>query len=180
MNEVTCTLMITLSVNICNPISQKTYDNIISTIPFYSLKCTCGLSGLLIGHGSYPRSIKIEGSKTALTIQRVRCKACDRTHAILLSSMIPYSQISLEDQLDIIKDDSIPKGQKMMERNPSIDENNVQSILLQFQRHWKQKILSQGISLALSSDLVQQCFCSFNRQFMQIKTTPNILFLRPT
>ena len=67
-----------------------------------------------------------------------------------------------------------------MERNPLVDESSIHCILRQFRLHWQQKLLSQGITLQPLDTLVNICFSHFSRQFMQIKTTPNILFLRPT
>lgn len=173
--------MITLSVDICNPISQKFYDDIISSLQFHQLTCTCGCSGCLTGHGYYTRSLKTDGTKIKLHICRVKCKACGCTHAILLSNIVPYSQIPLEDQVDVISDYlKSNDGVSIMERNPEIDENNIQSVIRQYRHHWKQRLLAVRVSMEPISTLIKQCFSLFNRQFMQIKSTPNILFLRPT
>jgi hypothetical protein len=67
-----------------------------------------------------------------------------------------------------------------MNRNPLLDESCVHSILRSFQMHFRQMLLSAGISLAPLSQLISGCFFCFQRQFMQIKRTPNILFLKPT
>ena len=64
--------------------------------------------------------------------------------------------------------------------NPEIDESNIASVLRQFRRFWKERILSQGISLDGHNHLIRQSFAFFTRQFMQIKCTPNILFIMPT
>ncbi|WP_434084494.1 DUF6431 domain-containing protein [Lacrimispora xylanisolvens] len=53
-------------------------------------------------HGYYHRSIKSEESVIRLHICRVKCSYCGTTHALLLSSIVPYSQISLSDQVSII------------------------------------------------------------------------------
>lgn len=173
--------MITLSADISKTISQKIYDDIVSAVPFYQLACTCGFSGCLIGHGSYLRSIKTEGSKKTLRISRVKCKVCGGTHAILITHIVPYSQVTLHDHLTIIPDSTTPKEpSSIMEHNPAIDENNIGSIIRQYRRHWEQRLLSERIPLSPFSRLVGQCFSFFGRQFMQIKSTPNILFLRPT
>jgi len=173
--------MITLSADICNPISQKIYNDIISAIPFYQLTCTCHRSGCLIGHGSYRRSVKTDGVKISIQVCRVKCKICGKTHAILIEHIVPYSQIALMDQHAIISGNAARNAcSSLMERNPAIDENNVHSIIRQYRRHWEQKLLSEGIPLSHLPLLVKQCFSFFGRQFMQIKNTPNILFLRPT
>jgi len=173
--------MITLSVDICNPISQKIYNDIISSLQFHQLSCPCGHSGCLIGHGYYNRYIKADGNKVSLKICRVKCKICNTTHALLLASIVPYSQISLEDQIDIVSSyTQSEEGSSVMERNSLIDENNIKSIIRQYRQHWQQRLISEKIPLSPVFDLVKQCFSFLNRQFMQIKCTPNILFLRPT
>ena len=64
----------------------------------------------------------------------------------------------------------------VMDRNILIDENNVKYIIRQFRRHWKQRILSLGLSL--SDHLTVPSLAAFSRQFMQIHRTRNILFQR--
>ena len=172
--------MITLSVHIFNTISQKIYDDIIYSISFYSLTCTCGHSGCLIGHGSYQRFMKFDGAKIPLQISRVLCCSCGKTHALLPAFIVPYSQISLCEQVNIISENSPTKANSVMEQNPAIDESNVNSIIRQYNHHWKQRLASEKIPLLPLTLLVKQCFSCFNRQFMQIKNTPNILFLTPT
>lgn len=50
--------MITITVPFDNPLNQKTYENLINTLQFHQLQCTCGHSGCLTIHGYYPRSLK--------------------------------------------------------------------------------------------------------------------------
>ena len=50
--------MITVSVDFCNPISQKIYDNVINSLQFHRLSCPCGHSGCLTVHGYYDRTLK--------------------------------------------------------------------------------------------------------------------------
>lgn len=171
--------MITLSVDLCNPISQKNYDDIVFSIPYYKLKCTCGLSGSLIGHGSYFRSIKTGDAKITLKIQRVRC-SCDKTHALLLSTMVPHAQIPLPDQHAIIECSNDDEIRAFLEQNPIIDENNAKSIRRRHRLHWEQRLLAERIPLSPVVTLVEACFSSYHRAFMQIKATPNILFTKPT
>ena len=94
--------MITITVPFDNPLNQKTYENIINTLQFHQLQCTCGHSGCLTLHGYYTRSLKKDDSEIPLSICRVRCSHCGRTHALLPSLLVPYSQVSLQDQISII------------------------------------------------------------------------------
>ncbi len=95
----TSNLMITVSVCESNPISQKSYDDLMEQVAPCLLPCTCSCRGSLIRYGSYRRHIKTDGSKFPLRIQRVLCRSCGRSHALLTSAMVPYSQIPLEDQV---------------------------------------------------------------------------------
>ena len=174
-------LMITLSVDFCNPISQKIYDDVINSLQFHQLTCTCGRSGCLTIHGYYRRTVKSGDSGLRLRVCRVICSECGRTHALLLASIVPYSQISLPDQVDIIShSESDGDFSSLMDATPSIDESSVRSVVRRFRQHWKQRLLSEDIPLSVSLAFVRRCFSSFRRQFMQIKCTPNLFFLTPT
>ena len=120
--------------------------------------------------------IKQDGELVELRIRRVICSECGSTHALLLSEIVPYSRTLLEDQADIIS--GSPAA--VMERNPLIDESCVHSIFRQFKKHWEQVLLAAGIPFRPLRSLVGTCFSFRSCQFMQIKRTPNILFLKPT
>jgi len=171
--------MITLFVEENNPITPNFYNSLIINLQFHRLTCTCGLSGCLSVHGYYNRSVKVSDGKFVFRICRVKCSCCGCTHALLLSSMVPYSQISLQDQTSIIT--SYEEGAlaiAVMEHTPSIDESNLHYIISSYRKHWKQRLLA--FRLKFSKKISQSCFLIFNRQFMQIKSTPNILFLNTT
>lgn len=173
--------MITIHVKDLNHISQKFYDDIIAMIDIRKLICTCGNCKSLIHHGNYSRTVKTPNGAVRLRINRVKCTICGCTHAILLSSIIPYSQIVLKDQMDIINCYENQFGyDKIFESNLSIDENNVHSVILRYCRYWKPRILSYDPSVFSVELLIKYCFSIFQRQFMQIKSTSNRLFMFPT
>ena len=174
-------LMITVSVDFCNPISQKIYDDVINSLQFHRLTCPCGHSGCLTIHGYYDRTVKSGDSDLRLHVCRLICRECGHTHALLLSSIVPYSQISLPDQVNILEH-ALSDGDfsAVMDATPSIDESCVRSVIRRFRRHWEQRLLSENIRLSLSTLFIRCCFSAFHRQFMQIKSTTNILFLTPT
>lgn len=95
--------MITVFVSENNPISQKSYDDAMDQLDPFRLPCTCGCSGSLIRYGSYRRSVKADGTKFPLIIRRVLCQSCGRSHALIPSSLVPYSQIPLKDQASLIQ-----------------------------------------------------------------------------
>ena len=173
--------MITFSIERCNPLTQNIYDDAISSLQFHQLSCTCGHCGCLCVHGYYTRSFKTPDGKIPLHICRLRCKECGRTHALLPSVIVPYSQVSAPDQADIIRHFHDKAALlSLLDHLPCVDENNVKYILRSFLRHWKQRLLSCGIPLAPFTQLLSGCFSSYGRQFMQIKRTPNLLFTKTT
>lgn len=173
--------MITITVHFDNPLNQKTYENLINTLQFHQLPCTCGHSGCLTVHGYYNRSLKEEDSEITLSICRVKCSHCGKTHALLPSCLVPYSRVSLQEQAAIISAyENSGDLVSIMDRTPSIDENLIASIIKRYITHWMQKIRSFRIDLSFPSCLAEQCFSLFMNQFMQIRQTPNILFLTPT
>ena len=173
--------MITIFVQENNPITPNFYNNLISNLQFHKLHCSCDHSGCLTVHGYYYRYLKTPSGKLRFRICRVKCEVCGKTHAILLSSFVPYSQISLKDHVEIIEafEDVAPTA-SLLKSNDSIDESRFRYIIRQYLNHWKQKLLSEKIALAPSSDLIQSCFKHYSRQFMQIRRTTNLIFSSTT
>lgn len=173
--------MITLFVEENNPLTPNFYNNVIANLQFHRLKCSCGQAGCLSVHGYYHRHIKVSDGKLSFRICRVRCVSCGKTHSLLLSSMVPYSQIALKDQVVIIHayEDHRPTAQ-MLKNLDAVDESSFRYIIRQYLKHWKQKLLSQRIPVLSVSELCRNCFHFFCRQFMQIHCTPNLFFLNTT
>ena len=173
--------MITIFLKDCNHISQSFYDSVINNTQLHQVRCSCGHSCCLRPHAYYRRSLKTASGKISLRIQRVVCTECGHTHALLLSSIVPYSQIMANDQHRICKDyESGSNPYKICNQNPLIDENNVKSVVLNFRRRWMEKLRSLKIRLSPFSDLVRSCFSDYSMQFMQIRITTNRLFIDTT
>ena len=156
-------------------LTQDNYNKFIENIEFHKLTCSCGMSGQLIKHAYYNRHIKTPDGVITLTILRVKCKCCNKTHALFPECIVPYSQILLADHISIIKaynNDS--SFESIMIANEFIDESNISYIIKQYLRYWKERIISFAISLDLS--ISKQCLKFFKQQFMQIKCISNILF----
>lgn len=103
--------MITLYVEENNPITPNFYNNLIADLQFHRLTCPCGHSGCLSVHGYYTRSLMTPDGNCSFRICRMICSCCHHTHALLLSSFVPYSQISLFAQTEIIS--SIEAGNSL-------------------------------------------------------------------
>lgn len=170
--------MITIILDKINTLNQISYNNFLQNIEMHQLSCSCGLSGCLIKHGYYNRSIKTSHGIILLSILRVKCKHCGKTHAIFPVLIVPYSNILLDTHLSIITA-YISKSsfEPIMMANEYIDESNIKYIIRQFLRHWKERIASFRFSVFDSLDTISnQCLNTFKRQYMQIKCTTNILF----
>lgn len=169
--------MITILVKNCNQISQEFYDSIVNALQIHQFTCTCGHSACLSIHGYYTRSIKGQDKILKLRIRRVRCSECGCTHAILLSSLVPYSQISLPDQqricLDYEKNSDV---YSICSDKITIDENNVKHVLRNYRRKWREMIRTLKISLSSITNLVLTCFSFYSQQVMQIRRVNNVLF----
>lgn len=156
-------------------LTQKSYSEFVENINFNRLTCSCGMSGQLVKHAYYSRHIKTPNGIIELKILRVKCKCCNKTHAVFPVCIVPYSQILQEDHLAIIKAyNSHSSFEPIMLANEFIDESNISYIIKQYLKYWKELIISFKISLDLN--ISKQCLHYFKRQFMQIKCTPNIKF----
>jgi hypothetical protein len=174
-------LMITIKTENYNLISQDFYNKTINSLDLNLISCTCGHSGCLIRYGSYKRKVQMKGKILTLTVIRVYCTECGHTHALLLSSLIPYSQIPLNVQTAAIHAyESGHSLSRVLAGHCFIDENNLKAVIRAYRLHWKERLRSVCLSFAEGASLVIGCFSHFSRQFMQIKTTVNKLFLLPT
>ena len=111
--------MITLITEKNNTLTPNFYNSFISNLQFHQLKCPCGHAGGLSIHGYYHRYIKTSNGKIKFHICRVICEHCVKTHALLLSSMVPYSQLPLEDHVQIIEAFAISAKSEVAKTVPS-------------------------------------------------------------
>lgn len=173
--------MITVFVSENNPISQKSYVDAVNQIDLFCLPCTCGCHGSLIRYGSYRRHVKAGGTKFPLIIQRVLCHSCGRSHALIPSGLVPYSQIPLEDQVSLIEAFEEGSGpEAVLDANPEIDDRTPPRLIRVYLACWRERLLSERIILRPLIRLTRQCLSLFGKQFMQIKNTPNIFYPPPT
>lgn len=159
--------MIMINVNQIDDINQIIYNEYIFKLDLNKIKCSCSCTGKLKKHGYYKRNIKIKGVKKELYVLRVKCNYCNKTHAILLSSIIPYKQILLIDCFSIIKnrEDKYILNQIMAE-NLLIDESNIQYVIKQYNLLEFNGMIEEQL---MCTELSFFCFVIFDCQFLQIK-----------
>ena len=167
--------------------SQDFYDNVVDDTLIPLLQCpSCKHTGCLVKFGKYTRSVKTKGVLVRLSVQRVICKECSdskrkHTHALIPSDLVPYSQVPMSDQLDIIISKDSKEGiEEVLSRNPLLDMNYVYHLLSLYMRVWEARINSEHILLQEPSVTCCSCFTVYSMQFMQIKKVPICLFLPST
>lgn len=170
--------MITLIVEGCNDLSQEIYDKILDIIPLYQIRCVCGAVGQLVRHAYYSRKVKRRKRTIELCVLRVKCKSCGRTHAILTDQIVPYEQVAVDIQREmILLSVWSPEIQKLLEGNQDITESDVAAVKRRFKKHWKERLAAMGKEITDSIyDLVCSAFSNFHRQFMQIRSGINLAF----
>lgn len=70
----------------------KVIEDYENTLNFGYLTCPDCDSDELISYGTYERYVVANGVSMPITIKRVMCKHCGRTHAIIPSFLIPHFQ----------------------------------------------------------------------------------------
>lgn len=121
--------------------------------------------------------LNTENNSVTLRILRVKCMNCKSTHAVLLYFIVPYSQYALEVHLKALQSDFLNKFIDWIEWNEGINEYSYYYIRSQFQKYWKERLMSER--MRLNPDLFKSCFKIFSLQFMQIKCTKNIFYPSP-
>jgi len=95
--------------------------------------------------------------------------------------MVPYSRISLDDQLFIASCQGFPDAVCFLQsRIPDLSEWTIRYVWNGFRRIWKQRLISEGIPLSPLPELIRRCFKVYNRQFLQIHRGINTLFIQTT
>lgn len=134
------------------------YNDSIRKLKPYSLKCSCGCRGSLIKYGRYKRRI----DNYDILIQRVYCKNCKVTHALLPIFIIPYERNSICCVMDMINCDIICKADYELIRYKNI------------YNEWIKKMNIKGINNCDGLELIIT-FCAnrYNMGFMQSKLRLN-------
>ncbi|MEG0329793.1 MAG: DUF6431 domain-containing protein [Erysipelotrichaceae bacterium] len=152
---------------------QILYNNILSTLDFTNIECSCGSDHCLTKHAYYNRKIKTIHGTSVLKVLRVKCSNCKHTHAVMFSCIIPYSQIMLRQHLDIIGS-ILSKPNEDLMITYMIEESTIRYIKKQYKTHWEACLAESKISLDIH--LPSYCFSLFKKQFMQIKKLCNFPF----
>lgn len=107
--------------------NQKIYDDFINSIHVSTILCsTCNMPSFHF-HGTYSRSITINTIKISIKVTRVKCKHCNKTHAILCAPIIPYISISNDDLIELM---TIPEESILEFNHIRYFKNKIKTICL--------------------------------------------------
>lgn len=159
------------TLNVKNENIQDLYNHFIDhEVDFQNLQCSCHNHGCLTKHAYYMRTIKTRFGSFRLRIVRAKCSVCNHTHALLISCIVPYSQVLLKQHMKIITTPTSLLENLMIQYN--IDEFQIRYIKRQYHRCWIMSL--KDFKVRIDDSLAQYCFLYFKKQFMQIRNTTNI------
>lgn len=166
-------MIIVLTHMIAN-ISLSCYTQLTSALKLPDIQCPCCENCGMHIFAYYQRYVKNSDSpeKTKLRILRVRCDNdnCRVTHAVLPSTIVPYSQITMSDTISIIEAQSKDDTRKILYANLLISIEDIRKIKLKFKNFWKSRI--QNIKASMGSDsFFIECISVYKMHFMQLPPT---------
>lgn len=172
--------MIALMKTICNGIIKTILEKEDKIVDYYknidnlyagSLICPeCKCSGQCIKHGKYLRHIIFDenndNSKTTINIQRVRCRNCNKTHALIPVFIIPF-KIHEASFFILLVQAFLTKNE-----NPYINRFKKDYLL------WNNRLKSHDIEITLlnldeiyvkCSKLFFMCFMQTHKPYVKVK-----------
>lgn len=119
--------------------------------------------------------LNTENIQSLLRILRVKCMSCKSTHAVLLYFIVPYSQYALEVHLKALQSDFLNTFIDWIEWNEEINEYSYYYIRSQFQKYWKERLMSE--SMRLKTHLFKSCFKIFHYNLCRLNALEIFLSL---
>jgi len=83
-------------------INKDNYNEIINSLNFESIECNICHDHHWNVHARYSRSIDFFNRSHKIKIIRIICCSCNKTHALLIQDMIPYSRLNHDDIISIV------------------------------------------------------------------------------
>ena len=139
---------------------QLFYEHLISILFLNSSirKSPCCEKGILIKHGYYTRCFRTHSGEETLTILRVKCSVCCKTHALLPSDLIPYCQCGTESSISFILNYEAGKNcdEGLADTNGLLDENDYYRCIKKYKTNWKGRIESLHFNIhKLSENFIE-------------------------
>ena len=137
-------IMIILKFKKSNTNFKKIIQNYLNAVNFGPLVCPNCYSHDICRWGFYHRNVvffsdesKSNFESDIIKIQRVRCKSCGKTHALLPIGIIPYKQLTTEIVNEIIISISSTSLDNTFSRFNYVSESSIKKIWLDFKKKHK-------------------------------------------
>lgn len=152
-------------------ITPEKYNDVTAKLELHYIHCNCGHAGCLVRHGYYSRKLKTSRGTYIFKILRVKCKECGRTHAILPELIVPYSQLPVDSQHEMLLHSLGSEAlEYLLSQNPDITESDVLRVRARFRKYWRERLAAAFTDLnAALTVLLDRCYKCFFRQFMQVR-----------
>lgn len=187
--------MIILFYEKSNTILKKTIQNYLNTVNFGVLECPNCHSNDIIKWGFYERGVLFFSNTEQYTVeydyikvQRVRCKSCGKTHALLPMGIVPYKQLSSEIIISVINEIASTNIEAAFSVFNFISEYTIKKLWIHFKKkHFpllstltKTRNVLNAISLIKENINIQLDYIyNYKRVFMQNKLScVNITHIR--
>lgn len=151
------------------------------TYNFGVLVCPACDSTVVIRWGTYERNViywkdDIQMESQVLTVQRIRCKSCNRTHALLPIGIIPYKQFSSEVVTTVLKETNTNTIERISDLY-YISENLIRKWISDFKEKHLSRLRTQlndtveNMLEIIDRSIVEKVkyIMQYDRCFMQIK-----------
>lgn len=164
---------------------KEIIQNYLNTVNFGLLECPNCHSNDIIKWGFYERGVLFFSNTEQfnveydyLKVQRVRCKSCGKTHALLPIGIIPYKQLSSEIVISVIAEIASTNVEKAFTIFNFISEYTIKKLWIDFKKkHFsllttltKTRNVLDAISLIKENINTQLDYIyNYKRVFMQIK-----------
>lgn len=146
---------------ILNKFNRKAYKNYIDDLEVSILRCSCGCKGSCIKYGKYKRKFVKNDKISYIYIQRIYCKSCLATNALLPVGIVPYHTLCLDDMMEIIE---------TYEDNPKDTYDTEANRVIKRYKIWKERLNSIGITFKDELiKIISFCALNFRMCFMQSK-----------
>ena len=176
--------MILLKLSKYNKNFKKCIEKYLKLINFGYIECPHCHSTEIIRWGFYERNVIFFGTNNKLEslvikVQRVRCKSCLHTHALLPFGIIPYKQFS-DEVISKVLNDVIVLDNSLEEVSEKylIDDNTIKSWIKEFKNKHLSRVsilvkcnnIKKMYQLFLKNDINKECYLyQYSKCFMQNK-----------
>lgn len=148
-------------------INQDSYDDIVNNIDYKSIVCPYCMNVGFRRTGFYYRYLETADTHSIfrLKVLRVRCEACNRTHAVFVLYIIPYSRISAITKHAVLQYQSLAKALAASEFS-FLSLEQLKRIFQVFKKVWASLLWTHNLTLQ-TEDLQYKATVVCNHTFMQ-------------